>query len=42
MYCKNPKKLDTRKNVVIILKLEQYRFTTEWWVQKMQTDRQTL
>ena len=28
-YRKNPTNSDTRKNAVIILKLEQYRFTTE-------------
>ena len=28
-YCKNPKNSDTRKNTVIILKLEPYCFTTE-------------
>ena len=32
MYCKNPKNSDTRKIVVITLKLDQYCFTTEnYW-----------
>ena len=37
VHCKNPKNLYTRKIDVIILKLEYYRFTTEYLVQ-MQTE----
>ena len=29
LYLKNPKNSETRKKAVIILKLEQYRFTTK-------------
>ena len=41
-YGKNTKNSDTRKIAVVILKLEQYRFTTKSWVQKMQTEWQTV
>ena len=36
-YHKTPENSDTRKIAVIILKLEQFHFTTEYLVQKMQT-----
>ena len=39
-YRKTRKNLDTWKYAVIILKFEQYRFWS--WVQKMQTDWQTV
>ena len=35
MYRKNPKNSDTQKITVIILKLEQNRFTTDELAQKM-------
>ena len=41
-YRKNRKTLDTWKIAVIILKLEQYHFTTELLVQMMQTEWQTV
>ena len=39
---KTPKSLDTRKIIVIILKFEQCGSTIEKWVQKMQTEWQTV
>ena len=41
-YRKTPKSSDTWKIAVIILKLEQYFFTTQQMVQKMQTEWQTV
>ena len=41
-YRKNPKNSDTQKSAVNILKSEQDHFTTELWVQMMQTEWQTV
>ena len=42
MHHKNPKNWDTRKIAVNILKLEQYCFTIELWVQKTAQSDQGL
>ena len=42
-YRKNPKNSDTQKIAVVILKLEQNRFSTaDELAQKMQTEQQTV
>ena len=37
-FCKNTKFSDTPKIAVVILKVEQWRFVTEWCVQKKHTE----
>ena len=41
-YCKNPKFSDTRKFLIITLKVEQDGFSLEKCIQKMQRELQTV
>ena len=42
LYCKNHKISNTRKFVVITLKVEQDGYSLEWCIQKMQKELQTV
>ena len=41
-YNKYSKHLDTQKTALVILKLDQWGFTKEQWVKKMQTEWQIV